>query len=76
MASYEAKYVVCPFYIRSDQNKIYCEGVNENNTLNLVYEDSNKKRDYSLRYCRNADNYKNCLICQMLNRKYGVDNGI
>lgn len=76
MASFEAKYVVCPFYIRSDQNRICCEGVDGNNTINLVYEDAKKRREYSNKFCRNTIGYKKCAICQMLNRKYGVNNEI
>lgn len=76
MPSYESKYVVCPFYIRSDQNKICCEGVDDNNTLNLIYMDAKKRREYSDKYCRDEVNYKSCQICQMLYRKYGENGGI
>lgn len=71
MAEFDSKYVVCPFYRGSDSNRIRCEGLTEKNTINLVFEDSNKQKDYKKEYCCDIDNYQNCMICCMLERKYG-----
>ena len=71
MADFESKYVVCPFYRRNDNNRICCEGLEDRNTINLVFEDSKKQVAYRNEYCCDIDNYKNCKICAMLKKKYG-----
>ena len=70
MSMFISKYVVCPFYRKHNDNKICCEGVSKSNTINLVFEDCRKQKAYSERYCNNIENYQNCMICRMLNRKY------
>ena len=69
MAHYESMYVVCPFYRRHDSNRICCEGVDDTNTLNLVFGNQKKLYDYVGRYCNSMENYHGCLICQMLMTK-------
>lgn len=70
MAEFDSKYVVCPFYHKSDSYRICCEGVDDNNTVNLIFSDSRKQKEYKQEFCYNIDNYKHCLICAMLNAKY------
>lgn len=69
MAYYESKYAVCPFYRRNETNRIVCEGVDETNTINLVFTSRSEWREYEKTYCNIMGNYKNCLICQMLTAK-------
>lgn len=71
MADFESKYVVCPFYRRNDNNRICCEGLEERNTINLVFEDPNKQREYKRTHCCDIDRYRSCMICSVLERKYG-----
>ena len=70
MARYESKYVVCPFYRRNDTNRICCEGVDDTNTLNLVFGSKPALLEYEKRYCNSIDNHKRCLLCQMLSSKW------
>lgn len=74
MSQYISKYVVCPYYHRHDDNRICCEGTSSRNTINLVFSDSKKLKEYTEKYCENMDNYERCMICQALNTKYGVLN--
>ena len=73
MSQYVSKYVVCPFYRRHDDNRICCEGTNSKNTINLVFGDKYKQKEYGIKYCNSIEGYKRCLICKALNTKYEVD---
>lgn len=72
MSKYISKYAKCPYYHRHDDNRICCEGVETSNTVNIVFGDQNKLKEYGLKFCNDVNNYKNCLICKALNQKYGV----
>lgn len=72
MSQYVSKYAVCPYYHRHDDNRICCEGTDSKNTINLVFGDQMKLKEYGIRYCNNIENHKNCLICKALNTKYEV----
>ena len=64
------KSVVCPFYHRCESNRICCEGLTDNSTINLVFEDPNKKKQYKHDYCYSIKNYKKCPVSEMLNRQH------
>ena len=66
----ESKYVVCPFYHKSDTNRIFCEGVSDNNTLNLVFGSRKEMADYEKCFCDDMDFHRECLLYQMLNKKW------
>ncbi len=68
---YISKYVVCPFYRKHEPNRICCEGTSDENTINLVFTDTKKLKEYTVTKCNNIDGYKNCAICTMLENKYG-----
>ena len=70
MSQYVSKYVVCPFYRRNDTNRICCEGVSKENTLNIVFESKNDMLGYEKHYCDAMDRHKECLIYQMLSKKW------
>lgn len=70
MSRYISKYVVCPFYSRNDTNRICCEGVSKTNTINLVFETKEKTLDYQRHFCNDIVRHKDCLICQMLTKKW------
>ena len=70
MIHYESKYVVCPFYRRHESNKICCEGIDETNTINLVFEDSKQLKEYGICFCNDIKCHKSCMLYQMLNQKY------
>lgn len=73
MAQFDSKYVVCPYYRNNDSNRVCCDGVTEGNTVNIVFGDSNKRKRYMECYCNRIDNYSNCRICSMLNKKWSDD---
>ena len=72
MSQYISKYAACPYYHRNDGNRICCEGTGKHNTVNLVFNDNKKLKEYGIRYCNDINNYHNCLICKALNSKYEV----
>jgi hypothetical protein len=76
MSQYVSKYAVCPYYHRHDDNRICCEGTDSKNTINLVFGDKKKLKDYNINFCNDVEGYKKCLICKALNLKYGVLNEI
>ena len=76
MSQYVSKYVVCPYYRRHDDNRICCEGTGSMNTINLVFGDANKLKEYGIKYCNDIEGCKRCIIHKALNTKYGVLNEI
>ena len=68
---FESKYAVCPFYHRNANNRICCEGVEDNNTLNVVFGSTKDMIDYEKCYCDDIVYHKECLLYQMLMKKYG-----
>lgn len=73
MSQFVSKYAVCPFYHRHDNNRICCEGTDPSNTINIVFEDQKKLKQYESEFCNNINKHSNCLICSMLNKKYEVN---
>jgi hypothetical protein len=72
VSRYISKYAACPYYHSHDDNRICCEGTNSANTINIVFGDQNKLKEYGFKYCNDINNYRNCLICKALNIKYEV----
>lgn len=56
----------CPFYVSENGTTIRCEGVSENNNIELVFSGNADK--YKDQYC--TDDWENCLIARMLWSKY------
>ena len=55
---------VCPFFLKDNNGKIYCEG-------GIVKPpDRNTKNEILYKHCTNMDNHKNCTIYQMLSDYY------
>lgn len=67
---YISKYAVCPFYHKHEPNRIGCEGVNDDNTINLVFSDTKKLKEYTTAFCDDMRGHKNCPVFKMLNSKY------
>lgn len=70
MSCFISKYAVCPFYHRNDTNRICCEGVEDNNTINIVFGAKQDMLAYEKHFCDNIERHKKCLVYQMLNKKY------
>ena len=68
---YISKYAVCPFYRKHEPNRICCEGISGENTINLVFTDTKKLKEYTAAKCNSIDGHKRCAVSRMLYSKYG-----
>ena len=66
--SYISKNVLCPFYHKETQNKISCEGVSKDSSLNVIFTSIEKRKNYEKRFC--CADYKQCYIVRMLLEKW------
>ena len=66
--------VRCPFYTKSDNASISCEGVEDHMSTKSIFRAESgallreDKERYMIKFC-NSD-YEKCRICQMLMQKY------
>lgn len=72
MSEYVSKYAACPYYHRHDDNRICCEGTEPRTTINIVFENSKRQKDYEIKHCNSIEGCKKCIVHQALNIKYGV----
>ena len=47
---------------------IFCEGVEDNSTIHIAFASAKRKEAYKKQYCDSG--YRDCLVSQMLERKY------
>ncbi len=73
MATYESKYVKCPYYRYSARNLICCDGTEDSNTVHIVFNNPKDLKAHAVLYCNDIFNYHNCLLCQMQDRRYEDD---
>ena len=79
MPERDERYVACPYYLginNEEQRKkqqIRCEGVSKGNAISLVFCSDTERKAYKRAFCYSIHKCRSCLIHQMLNRKYGVD---
>jgi hypothetical protein len=64
------KFVKCPFYRKTDTNRIACEGFSKGNTINLVYESQADKKQYMKERCESIEGCRRCPIYSLLERMY------
>lgn len=64
------KFVKCPFYRKSDSNRIVCEGIRLGTTIHLVHEDQGKKKRYMNARCESIEGCRYCPIHSLLERLY------
>lgn len=82
MPERDERYVSCPYYLglnneaQRSKQQIRCEGVSKGNSISLVFGSETERKAYKKAYCYNVHHCRKCLIHQMLNRKYGVDDEI
>lgn len=67
------KFVKCPFYHRHDSNRIVCEGIDEHNTINLVYEQPSERRQWMSEKCNSILGCHGCPIHAFLEIKYAEE---
>lgn len=58
----------CPFYIKSDAQRITCEGLVEDSYINQFFRRGNDRKIHKETFC--DVKYENCEIFQMLKRYY------
>ena len=68
---YISKRVLCPYYKCEGPKMIYCEGVADKTALHLAFASKTDMKSYLNEKCE--CDYKSCMICQMLNRKYDYE---
>lgn len=79
---YDDANVKCPYFISNyseDQRaklQIRCEGVSDGNCISLTFRNSSAIQAYKELNCNSLHGCKRCLIHNMLDRKYGVDDEI
>lgn len=66
----EDYFVQCPFYKKHDSINIRCEGVTKSSRIILQFDLKRKKDMYMSKKCRQKNDYKQCMIYQMLEKKY------
>lgn len=66
--SYMSKYVLCPFYRKEEKNKICCEGIEKDTSLNLIFLSVERRKDFEKRFC--CADYRRCYISEMLSKKW------
>ena len=65
---YVSKEALCPFYHSEDNQKLYCEGVDETTSIHLAFESATDRKEYRKIMC--SRDYKKCHIARMLYEKY------
>ena len=80
MPERDERYVACPYSlgVNTEQQRmqgatIRCEGVRKSNVITLTFESKEARKAYKRDFCYSVHNCRKCLIHQMLNRKYGVE---
>lgn len=63
--------VQCPYYKGEEQQKLFCEGVQEGSAIHLAFDTNPNLKDYKNQFCKRC--YNRCLIADMNNRKWGYD---
>ena len=64
-------YVICPYFKSECKETVFCEGVEENNSIHLAFATPDRRRNYQERFCK--CNWKRCLVAEILNRKWGYE---
>ena len=58
----------CPFFSKTKNERIICEGVTEGCASVLKFENKQSLSKYKIRHC-DAD-YEKCVLCKALEEKY------
>ena len=67
----EDEHAKCPYYRKDTVQAVHCEGVGEGIGLRLGFQNKTDHKEYKTCFCR--DNWKDCMIAKMLNRKYDYE---
>lgn len=64
------KFAKCPFYKRTDLNRIVCEGIHSGTTIHLVHESQIEKKRHMSAHCNSIEGCRRCPIHSLLERMY------
>ncbi len=62
------EYVQCPYFRREEKTRISCEGITDNNIINLMWPTKAEKMKYLKSVC--CQDYTACKIYKLLEEKY------
>ena len=65
--------VKCPYYCDHTNYRIICEGLSQNNKLNLSFELPKDRRQFMCDYCNQIKWCKGCPIHQLLDDKHEIE---
>ena len=68
MSRYDDVDAKCPFYQRSSEKRIVCEGIMENSVTVQEFNKKSDKKSHRNNYCDNK--YSECKMFKILDRKY------
>ena len=61
-------YIQCPFYITTATKSITCEGITDNSTTKLLFDNPQLRDDFCQEFC--ICHFRKCKIYKMLEAKY------
>ncbi len=64
----DSKLAKCPFFNAQENQKIYCEGVEDGVAMHLAFDSKEHKKAYCARYCNK--NFPRCPYYRMLDALY------
>lgn len=70
MSNFKDKYVKCPFYLRQDGTKIYCDGFEEGTYIHLSFKTTALMNFYKSRNCHSISGCKKCPIYTLAAKRY------
>ncbi|MBR1762056.1 MAG: hypothetical protein IJ731_01655 [Eubacterium sp.] len=62
--------IKCPFFRSDNFNSVNCEGSVEQSSVRQVFKTKQKKDEWERKYCMLIDEYANCPIYELANKKY------
>lgn len=65
--------VVCPYYKKSDNIRIVCEGITEASSVHIVFGGKEGTTRYIKTYCATFSGCRKCRLHKLLDAKYGIE---
>lgn len=70
-ATWQTKFVKCPYYMKHDNNRIVCEGINKDATTHIVFGNPAIREVYMHKHCNEIGGCRKCPLHDLLDRKNG-----
>jgi hypothetical protein len=68
--TWDDKFVKCPYYHKSESNKIVCDGLMTRTSLHIVFVNTEDKKNYLRSLCCSIRGYHDCPINKILEESY------